>query len=73
MPELISFLTLADVQRLLSISADQAYALVRRGDLRAFRAGGRDEWRVSPGALEEYIAAAYASTAQELGLPDSAV
>ncbi|MFQ6485156.1 helix-turn-helix domain-containing protein [Brachybacterium epidermidis] len=61
-------MTLDDVQVVLSISRSQAYALVRRGDLRAIQIGGRRQWRVSVEALEEYIAAAYRATAEELGL-----
>lgn len=56
------FVTLADVADTLSISAAQAYALVRNGDLRAIKVGGRGQWRVETTELEDYIARAYAST-----------
>ncbi|TAK69150.1 MAG: DNA-binding protein [Actinomycetota bacterium] len=56
------FLTLADVAEVLNISAAQAYALVRAGDLRAIKIGGRGQWRVEAPALEEYIARMYAVT-----------
>lgn len=49
------FLTLADVCEVLGISADQAYALVRSGELPAFRVG-RGQWRVETRLLEEYVA-----------------
>jgi excisionase family DNA binding protein len=56
------FLTLADVAETLNISAAQAYALVRSGDLRAIKVGGRGQWRVEAEALEEYISRMYAET-----------
>lgn len=40
------FLTLADVSEILNISASQAYALVRSGDLQGIQIGGRNQWRV---------------------------
>lgn len=57
------FLTLADVADTLSISVAQAYALVRSGELRAIKVGGRGQWRVEACELEKYIAAAYQQTA----------
>lgn len=53
------FLTLEDVQLILAISSSQAYALVRSGDLRAIRVGGRGQWRVEEAELEAFIARAY--------------
>ena len=57
------FLTLADVAEILNISATQAYALVRRGDIRAIKVGGRGQWRVERAKLEDYIAQKYEETA----------
>jgi len=56
------FLTLADVAETLNISAAQAYALVRSGDLKAIKVGGRGQWRVEADALESYISRMYAET-----------
>ncbi|MCZ4327507.1 helix-turn-helix domain-containing protein [Brachybacterium paraconglomeratum] len=56
------FLTLEDVQLILAISSSQAYALVRSGDLRAIRVGGRGQWRVEEAELEAYIVRAYEAT-----------
>jgi excisionase family DNA binding protein len=56
------FLQLADVAEILNISAAQAYALVRRGDIRSIKVGGRGQWRVEASALEAYIEKAYADT-----------
>ncbi|MBI1377072.1 MAG: helix-turn-helix domain-containing protein [Frankiales bacterium] len=56
------FLTLADVAETLNISASQAYALVRSGDLEAIKVGGRGQWRVEASRLEDYIARMYAET-----------
>ena len=56
------FLTLADVAEVLSISSSQAYALVRNGELRGIKIGGRGQWRVEVNELEAYIERAYAQT-----------
>jgi excisionase family DNA binding protein len=56
------FLQLADVAEVLNISAAQAYALVRSGDLPAIKVGGRGQWRVEASVLEEYIERMYAQT-----------
>ncbi len=56
------FLTLADVAEVLNTSSAQVYALVRSGELRALKMGGRGQWRVQSSDLEEYIATAYAAT-----------
>lgn len=56
------FLTLADVAETLNVSAAQAYALVRSGDLPAIKVGGRGQWRVEARVLEEYIARMYSDT-----------
>jgi len=56
------FLLLSDVADILNISASQAYALVRNGDLPAVKIGGRGQWRVEQSRLEEYIARLYDQT-----------
>jgi excisionase family DNA binding protein len=53
------FLTLADVAEVLNISATQAYALVRSGELPAIKVGGSGHWRIERDRLEDYIAAKY--------------
>lgn len=58
------FLTLSDVADTLNISAAQAYALVRSGDLRAIKVGGRGQWRVEAAELEAFISTAYEQTAE---------
>jgi excisionase family DNA binding protein len=60
------FLTLADVMEILNISAPQAYALVRSGDLPAIQIGGRLQWRVEATELEAYIQRMYAQTRARL-------
>jgi excisionase family DNA binding protein len=54
------FLQLPDVAETLDISMRQVYALVRRGDLRAIKVGGRGQWRVEVSELEDYIQRCYA-------------
>ena len=56
------FLQLSDVAEVLNISAAQAYALVRNGDLPAIKVGGRGQWRVETAQLEAYIQRAYDET-----------
>ena len=56
------FLTLADVTEILNISAAQAYALVRSGELPAIQIGGRLQWRVEATELEAYIQRRYAES-----------
>jgi excisionase family DNA binding protein len=53
------FLTLADTAELLNISATQAYALVRSGELPAIKIGAHGQWRVERAVLESYIEALY--------------
>lgn len=56
------FLPLADVAEILNVSAAQAYALVRTGELPAIKVGGRGQWRVETTELESYIQRKYAET-----------
>lgn len=58
-PGLGRFLTLADVAEILNVSAGQAYALVRSGELAAIKVGGSGRWRIERDRLEDYIAAKY--------------
>lgn len=60
------FLTLADVCEVLAISASQAYALVKSGDLPAIQVGGRNQWRVEATELEAYIQRMYAVTRERI-------
>lgn len=60
------FVPLSDVAEMLSISASQAYALVRSGDLRAIKVGGRGQWRVEISEIESYIDRSYEATASIL-------
>lgn len=66
------FLTLPDVAETLNISSAQAYALVRSGDLRAIKVGGRGQWRIEASELEAYIQRAYDQTAALLADLDPA-
>jgi excisionase family DNA binding protein len=60
------FLTLADVAEILNTSLAQVTALVRRGDLRALKLGGRGQWRVETTELESFIERMYAETQEHL-------
>ena len=56
------FIQLAEVAEVLDISAAQAYALVRSGELPAIKVGGRGQWRVETSELEAYISRMYEQT-----------
>lgn len=60
------FLTLADIADILNVSAAQAYALVRSGELPAIQVGGRGQWRIEEQRLEDYISGKYAEAAARL-------
>lgn len=60
------FLLLSDVSEILNISSSQTLALVRRGDLRAVKIGGRGQWRVEHTELEAYIQRLYAETSEQI-------
>jgi excisionase family DNA binding protein len=53
------FLTVAETAEVLRVSATQAYALVRSGELPAIRVGTARHWRVERTELEAYIQARY--------------
>lgn len=64
MPGPPRFLTLTDVAEVLNTSSAQVYALVRRGELKAIKIGGRGQWRVESTALEHFIQEMYSQTQQ---------
>jgi excisionase family DNA binding protein len=53
------FLTVAETAEVLRVSAAQAYALVRSGELPAIRIGAARHWRVERAELEAFIQARY--------------
>jgi len=53
------FLTLADTAEMLNVSLNQAYVLVRSGELPAIKIGGKGQWRVERSVLESFIEAKY--------------
>ncbi len=60
------FLPLTDVAEILNVSTAQARALVRSGELRAIKVGGRGQWRVEKTELEDYIQRMYRQTRSEV-------
>jgi excisionase family DNA binding protein len=60
------FLTLDDVAEILAVSWSQAYAMVRRRELRAIQVGGRGQWRVEKDELERFIQQKYAEAGGSL-------
>lgn len=59
-------LTLTDVAEVLNTSMAQVTALVRRGELRALKLGGRGQWRVETTELEKFIAQMYERAAKDV-------
>jgi excisionase family DNA binding protein len=59
-------LTLTDVAEVLNTSLAQVTALVRRGELRALKLGGRGQWRVETAELESFIARMYERAAKDV-------
>ena len=58
-PEIGRFLTIADVALEMKLTVNQAYALVRSGELPAIRVGAAGHWRVERTHFEAYIATRY--------------
>jgi excisionase family DNA binding protein len=56
------FLTVADVTEILNISPQQAYALLRSGELPAIQIGVNGQWRIEADQLEAYIERLYHQT-----------
>lgn len=65
------FIPLEEVAEMFSISRSQAYALVRSGDLRAIKVGGRGQWRIELAEIEAFIARAYEETDHEAETVDT--
>lgn len=63
-------LTMEEAADLLNVSASQMYALLRRGEIRAFQLGGRGQWRIDPPDLDAYIEESKQRTAAELHVMD---
>lgn len=53
------FLTIADTAEVLNVTVDEAFALVRSGELAAIRVGSDGPWRVECTVLESFIEAQY--------------
>jgi excisionase family DNA binding protein len=51
----VRFHKLDDIADILNISASQAYALVRSGDLPGIKIGGRGQWRVEQAEFDKYL------------------
>ena len=66
------FLRIQDVAAELDTSDSQVSALLRSGDLRGIKIGGRGVWRIERSELERWIAERYQQTKQNLAsLPES--
>lgn len=62
----LHFYTLDEVCEILAIEKPQGYSLVRSGELRAIKLGGRGQWRIEDGDLKAFLERAYAQTEAEI-------
>jgi excisionase family DNA binding protein len=53
------FLSVADTAELLSVTVEEAFALVRSGELPAIRVGANGPWRIERSVLEAFIDSQY--------------
>lgn len=60
------FLTVEQAAEELNVGLPTVRALLSAGELRGFQVGGRGLWRIGSVDLEEYIASAYAHTADRI-------
>lgn len=56
------FLRIDDVAEMFSTTPAQIYSLVRRGDLRAIKLGGRGQWRIELREIDAYVERQYTET-----------
>jgi len=63
------FLTRRQVAAELNISMALCYALIRRGELRAAKIGGRGDYRIGRDDLEAYIERTYSETSRWIEEP----
>jgi excisionase family DNA binding protein len=49
------FVSVATAAEILAVSVSHIYALIRSGELPALRIGRRGPWRISTGALAEFV------------------
>ncbi|MFB9714353.1 helix-turn-helix domain-containing protein [Arthrobacter methylotrophus] len=54
----------------LNVSENQIRSLLRTGELRGIRVGGRGVWRIGTADLESYIEDAYTKTAARIASGD---
>src|SRR4051794_16969482 len=59
------FLTLADVAEILNTSVAQVRALVQSGELRYIQIGGRQQYRIEAGELQDYNPRMYAKAQRQ--------
>jgi excisionase family DNA binding protein len=59
-------LTVPQVAEELATSEIQVVSMLRRGDIRAIKLGGRGQWRIERAELEAYIQRQYEETEKAL-------
>lgn len=57
------FLTIDQVAEILNVNKPTIYALLRSGEMKGLRLGGRGVWRISEDDLQTFLDAAYQETA----------
>lgn len=64
------FLTIDQVAEILNVNKPTIYALLRSGEMKGLRLGGRGVWRISENDLQAFLDAAYQETAERIAAGD---
>lgn len=65
-PKRLQFLTPEQVAEELNVGLPTVRMLLKTGELRGMQIGGRGLWRVGTNDLEDFISAAYRTTAEKV-------
>jgi excisionase family DNA binding protein len=64
------FLTIDQVAEILNVNKPTIYTLLRSGEMKGLRLGGRGVWRISEDDLQAFLDAAYQETAEWMAAGD---
>lgn len=64
------FLTIDQVAEILNVNKPTIYALLRSGEMKGLRLGGRGVWRISEDDLQAFLDTAYQETAERIAVGD---
>lgn len=66
----LRFLTIEQVAQELNVGEPLVRAMLKSGELRGIRVGGRGAWRIGRGDVEDYIEQGYRRTAEKIANGD---